>query len=75
MDSSRTLGQPATTVRTIRANADKIKECAQSMAPLTAARITKGRDKVMDNMERLLRVWIKVNGTSCEFGDDTKSRF
>lgn len=53
------------TERTICANADKIRECAQIVTPLSAVSITKGRDMVMDNVEKLFKVWIdfKYRGT------------
>jgi len=38
-------------VSPILVNADKIGECAQGVTPLSAPRITKGRDRVMNNMK------------------------
>ncbi|XP_061435172.1 tigger transposable element-derived protein 1-like [Lethenteron reissneri] len=62
VDISSDLGLPPTSVRTIRANAHKIREYARSVTTLNAARIIRGRDKVKDNMERLLSVWIEDQG-------------
>lgn len=58
VDISKDLGLKPTTVRTIHTNAEKIKRSARSINPASAARITKGRDSVMVNMERLLNMWI-----------------
>ncbi|XP_038662858.1 F-box/LRR-repeat protein 8 isoform X2 [Scyliorhinus canicula] len=55
----RALGLPPTTVRTIRGNTAKIKQSAQSVAPFSAGRISRTRSSIMENMERLLEVWIK----------------
>uniref|UniRef100_UPI00358EA035 putative CENPB DNA-binding domain-containing protein 1 n=1 Tax=Myxine glutinosa TaxID=7769 RepID=UPI00358EA035 len=62
VDIGKVLGLPATTVRSIRTNADKIRECVQSVTPLSAVRITKRRDKVMNHMERSLSLWIEDQG-------------
>uniref|UniRef100_S4R489 HTH CENPB-type domain-containing protein n=1 Tax=Petromyzon marinus TaxID=7757 RepID=S4R489_PETMA len=62
VDISSELGLPPTSVRTIRANAHKIREYARSVTTLNAARIIRGRDKVKDNMERLLSLWIEDQG-------------
>ncbi|XP_038669700.1 tigger transposable element-derived protein 1-like [Scyliorhinus canicula] len=59
VDIGRALGLPPTTVRTIRGNADKIKQSAQSVTPLSAGRVSRTRSSIMENMERLLAVWIE----------------
>ncbi|XP_041053574.1 tigger transposable element-derived protein 1-like [Carcharodon carcharias] len=59
VDIGRALGLPPTTVRTIRGNAEKIKQSARSVTPLSAGRVSRTRSSIMENMERLLAVWIE----------------
>jgi hypothetical protein len=53
------LGLPATIVRTIIENADKIGVSAKSVTLLSASKITKGRHTVFEEMETLLGIWIQ----------------
>ncbi|XP_037371544.1 tigger transposable element-derived protein 1-like [Talpa occidentalis] len=53
------LGLSTSTVATIRDNRDKIRASSQAATPLAAARLTRSRSLVMENMERLLSVWIE----------------
>lgn len=65
----------ASEMRTIRANGNEIRECAQNMTPLHAARIPKGRDKVMDNIEEAVQCLDQASRTkehAYEFEDDTR---
>lgn len=62
MDIGCVLELPTSTMRTIITNATKIKSSAESVILGSAVRIMKGKDKVMEKMERFLSVWIKVKG-------------
>nr|XP_048723333.1 putative CENPB DNA-binding domain-containing protein 1 [Caretta caretta] len=59
VDIGITLGLTPTTVRTIRSNADKIRASARCVTPLSATKISRSRSSLMENMERLLSVWIE----------------
>ncbi|XP_032836246.1 uncharacterized protein LOC116957903 [Petromyzon marinus] len=56
---AQALGLPASSARSICVNAGKILESAQNAAPLTATKIFRSRSAVLENMERLLGVWIE----------------
>ncbi|KAK3873871.1 hypothetical protein Pcinc_021162 [Petrolisthes cinctipes] len=55
----RTLGLSASTVGTILKNAPRLKEVGESVTPTTATKLSRSRDCVMENMERLLSTWIE----------------
>ena len=59
VDIARALGLQPTTVRTIHGNAEKIKLCAQSVIPLAATKSSLNRGGIMENMERLLNIWME----------------
>ena len=40
-------------------NAEKIKLCAQNVTPLAATKLTRNRSGIMENMERLLNIWME----------------
>lgn len=54
----KALGLAASTVCTIKNNQDKIKSSVQRVTSLTAKNISKQRSVVMEDMERMLSVWI-----------------
>ncbi|XP_006902931.1 PREDICTED: tigger transposable element-derived protein 1-like [Elephantulus edwardii] len=56
---AKTLGLAVSTVATIRDNKEKIKASSQITTPLRASRLTHHRSAVMENMERLLSVWLE----------------
>ena len=53
------LGLPPTTVRTIRTNAEKIKSSVEAVTPRNSTRISKSRDKLIENMEKHLNLWLE----------------
>eukprot|EP00069_Balaena_mysticetus_P011738 bmy_21426T0 len=55
----RALGLSTSTVATIRDNKDKIRASSQAATPHAASKLTRSRSLVMENMERLLSVWIE----------------
>ena len=55
------LGLPKSTVQTIRDNKEKIKAYAQSAAPLNVSKLTRQRSRIMEEMEKLLVIWIEDN--------------
>ncbi|XP_049558737.1 tigger transposable element-derived protein 1-like [Orcinus orca] len=55
----RALGLSTSTVATIRDNKDKIRASSQAATPHAACKLTRSRSLVMENMERLLSVWIE----------------
>ncbi|KAK3875186.1 hypothetical protein Pcinc_019926 [Petrolisthes cinctipes] len=55
----RALGLSASTVGTILKNAPRLKEVGESVTPTTATKLSRSRDCVMENMERLLSTWIE----------------
>ncbi|XP_057575700.1 tigger transposable element-derived protein 1-like [Hippopotamus amphibius kiboko] len=55
----RALGLSTSTVATIRDNKDKIRASSQAATPRAAATLTRSRSLVMENMERLLGLWIE----------------
>ena len=59
VDIARALGLKPTTVRAIRGNAEKIKLCAQRVTPLAATKLTLNRRGIMENIERLLNIWME----------------
>ncbi|CAL1538349.1 unnamed protein product [Lymnaea stagnalis] len=59
IEIARMLGLPASTVRTIRQNADKIKAGAKNATPWVAKKITRSRSVHMETMESLLASWIE----------------
>ncbi|XP_007937436.1 CENPB DNA-binding domain-containing protein 1 [Orycteropus afer afer] len=56
---AKALGLAVSTVATIRDNKEKIKASSQVTTPLRASRLTRHRSAVMENMERLLSVWLE----------------
>ncbi|XP_049719734.1 tigger transposable element-derived protein 1-like [Elephas maximus indicus] len=56
---AKALGLAVSTVATIRDNKEKIKASSQIATPLRASRLTRHRSAVMENMERLLSVWLE----------------
>ncbi|XP_006860315.1 PREDICTED: tigger transposable element-derived protein 1-like [Chrysochloris asiatica] len=56
---AKTLGLAVSTVATIRDNKEKIKASSQITTPMRASRLTRHRSAVMENMERLLSVWLE----------------
>nr|XP_031313335.1 tigger transposable element-derived protein 1-like [Camelus dromedarius] len=55
----RTLGLSTSTVATIRDNKDKIRASSQAATPQAATKLMCSCSLVMENMERLLSVWIE----------------
>nr|XP_058901570.1 tigger transposable element-derived protein 1-like [Kogia breviceps] len=55
----RALGLSTSTVATIRDNKDRIRASSQAATPHAASKLTRSRSLVMENMERLLSVWIE----------------
>jgi len=55
----RALGLAKSTVRTIRNNADRIKESAKSGTRASAKRICYSRSSTMECMEKMLSMWIE----------------
>ena len=55
----RALGLAKSTVRTIRNNADRIKESAKSGTRASAKRICYSRSSTMERMEKMLSMWIE----------------
>jgi DDE superfamily endonuclease./Tc5 transposase DNA-binding domain./CENP-B N-terminal DNA-binding domain. len=55
----RALGWAKSTVRTIRNNADRIKESAKSGTKVSAKRICYSRSSTMERMEKMLSIWIE----------------
>ena len=58
MDIKIALSLQSTTVRPIHGNAEKIILCAQSITPLAITKLTRNRSGTMENMERLLNIWM-----------------
>ncbi|XP_003418168.1 tigger transposable element-derived protein 1 [Loxodonta africana] len=56
---AKALGLAVSTVATIRDNKEKIKASSRIATPLRASRLTRHRSAVMENMERLLSVWLE----------------
>ncbi|XP_036599095.1 tigger transposable element-derived protein 1-like [Trichosurus vulpecula] len=56
---AKALGLSTSTVATIRDNEDKIRASSQAATPQVATKLTRSRSLVMENMERLLSVWIE----------------
>ncbi|XP_004386991.1 tigger transposable element-derived protein 1-like [Trichechus manatus latirostris] len=56
---AKALGLSTSTVATIRDNKDKIRASSQAATPQAATKLTRSRSLVMENMERLLSVWIE----------------
>ncbi|XP_004377875.1 tigger transposable element-derived protein 1 [Trichechus manatus latirostris] len=56
---AKALGLAVSTVATIRDNKEKIKASSQIATPLRASRLTRHRSAVMENMERLLSMWLE----------------
>jgi len=54
----RAFGLAKSTVRTIRSNADRIKESAKSGTRASAKRICYSRSSTMERMEKMLSMWI-----------------
>lgn len=54
----KALGLAASTVCTIKNNQDKIRNSLQRVTSLTAKNVSKQRSAVMEEMERMLSVWI-----------------
>lgn len=55
----RALGLSVSTVGTILKNAPRLKEVGESVTPTIATKLSRSRDSVMENMERLLSTWIE----------------
>jgi len=55
----RALGLAKSTVRTIRNNADRIKESAKSGIRASAKRICYSRSSTMERMEKMVSMWIE----------------
>ncbi|XP_068958887.1 putative CENPB DNA-binding domain-containing protein 1 [Petaurus breviceps papuanus] len=55
----KALGLSTSTVATIRDNKEKIRASSQAATPQVATKLTRSRSLVMENMERLLSVWIE----------------
>uniref|UniRef100_K7EX90 HTH CENPB-type domain-containing protein n=1 Tax=Pelodiscus sinensis TaxID=13735 RepID=K7EX90_PELSI len=58
-DISRTLNMHESSVRTIRAQAEKIKESCKNATPVSVKKVVRTRSNLMENMERLLSMWIE----------------
>ncbi|XP_028915689.1 tigger transposable element-derived protein 1-like [Ornithorhynchus anatinus] len=59
-DIIRATGFPGSTLRTIRANAEKIKESCAAATQLSARRSARARPQIIERMEKLLSVWIEA---------------
>lgn len=57
-DIANLFGMAATTVVTIRKDKDKIIASAKNATPLSAKIVTKHRPAIMEDMERLLSLWV-----------------
>ena len=57
-DIANLFGLAATTVVTIKKDKDKIMNSTKSVTPLSAKRVTKHRPLIMEEMERLLSLWV-----------------
>jgi predicted aconitase len=58
VDMVNAMGIPKSTLRTIRKQADKIKESCKD-ARMTASKITQIRAPIMEKLERMLAQWIE----------------
>nr|XP_020827544.1 tigger transposable element-derived protein 1-like isoform X2 [Phascolarctos cinereus]XP_020827545.1 tigger transposable element-derived protein 1-like isoform X2 [Phascolarctos cinereus]XP_020827546.1 tigger transposable element-derived protein 1-like isoform X2 [Phascolarctos cinereus]XP_020827547.1 tigger transposable element-derived protein 1-like isoform X2 [Phascolarctos cinereus] len=56
---AKALGLSTSTVATIRDNKEKIRASSQAATPQVATKLTRSRSLVMENMERLLSIWIE----------------
>ncbi|XP_064150427.1 putative CENPB DNA-binding domain-containing protein 1 isoform X2 [Loxodonta africana] len=56
---AKALGLSTSTVAIIRDNKDKIRASSQAATPQAATKLTRSCSLVMENMERLLSVWIE----------------
>ncbi|XP_031819974.1 tigger transposable element-derived protein 1 isoform X2 [Sarcophilus harrisii] len=56
---AKALGLSTSTVATIRDNREKIRASSLAATPQVATKLTRSRSLVMENMERLLSVWIE----------------
>ncbi|XP_043837136.1 CENPB DNA-binding domain-containing protein 1 [Dromiciops gliroides] len=56
---AKALGLAISTVATIRDNKEKIKASSEVASPLRVTQLTRNRSAVMENMERLLSLWIE----------------
>lgn len=56
---ARRYGMNRSTIGTILKQKEKIKEFVQSAGPLKSAMMTKRRGRVLEEMERLLAMWIE----------------
>ncbi|XP_020844762.1 tigger transposable element-derived protein 1 [Phascolarctos cinereus] len=56
---AKALGLAISTVATIRDNKEKIKASSEAASPLRVTQLTRHRSAVMENMERLLSLWIE----------------
>lgn len=54
----RTLGLSKSTIATIKENRVNIESSLQKVTPLSAKNISKARNSVVEDLERLLNVWI-----------------
>jgi hypothetical protein len=59
VDIVNATGIPESTPRTIRKEADKIKESCKSAARMTANKVTQIRTPIMEKLERMLARWIE----------------
>ncbi|XP_038599347.1 tigger transposable element-derived protein 1-like [Tachyglossus aculeatus] len=59
-DIIRATGFPGSTLRTIRANAEKIKESRAAATQLSARRSARARPQIIERMEKLLSVWMEA---------------
>ena len=57
-DIANLFGLAATTVVTIKKDKDKIMNSAKSVTPISAKRVTKHCPLIMEEMERLLSLWV-----------------
>ena len=57
-DIASLFDMAATTVVTIRKDKDKIIASAKNATPLSAKIVTKHRPAIMEDMERLLSLWV-----------------
>lgn len=57
----KTMGLAKSTIQTIRDKKEDIKSYMQSAAPLNASRLTRQRNWIMEEMEKVLIMWIEDN--------------
>uniref|UniRef100_K7G7M9 HTH CENPB-type domain-containing protein n=1 Tax=Pelodiscus sinensis TaxID=13735 RepID=K7G7M9_PELSI len=58
-DISRALNMHESSVRTIHAQAEKIKESCKNATPVSVKKVVHTRSNLMENMERRLSMWIE----------------